>query len=185
MGFYAPRRSSATPATTASWCARSMFPSATATTCWRKKPGNFTRCGSAFARSMASGGLTRTRNGSKKTQLSFRSMRSMNPESRDSGFVAVAPPRNDDAGGADDWAMRIVAARQRRRFTSLEDFARDTALPKRALMLLAMPMRSAPSGSTGAPRCGRCGGCPTTWRCRCSRWPPRANSRTRRRCRCR
>ena len=36
-----------------------------------------------------------------------------------------------------DWAERIVAARQRRRFTSLEDFARDTALPKRALILLA------------------------------------------------
>ncbi len=38
---------------------------------------------------------------------------------------------------ADDWAERIVAARQRRRFTSLEDFARDTGLPKRALILLA------------------------------------------------
>ena len=36
-----------------------------------------------------------------------------------------------------DWADRIVAARQRRLFTSLEDFARDTALPKRALILLA------------------------------------------------
>jgi error-prone DNA polymerase len=38
---------------------------------------------------------------------------------------------------AEDWAERIVAARARRRFTSLEDFARDTALPKRALILLA------------------------------------------------
>jgi error-prone DNA polymerase len=37
----------------------------------------------------------------------------------------------------DDWADRIVAARDRRSFTSLEDFARDTALPKRALILLA------------------------------------------------
>src|SRR5215510_7478838 len=37
----------------------------------------------------------------------------------------------------DDWAARIVAARNRRPFTSLEDFARDTALPKRALILLA------------------------------------------------
>jgi error-prone DNA polymerase len=36
-----------------------------------------------------------------------------------------------------DWADRIVAARQRRRFTSLEEFARDTGLPKRALILLA------------------------------------------------
>jgi error-prone DNA polymerase len=38
---------------------------------------------------------------------------------------------------AEDWAERIVKARARRPFTSLEDFARDTALPKRALMLLA------------------------------------------------
>ncbi|MFZ2154954.1 MAG: error-prone DNA polymerase [Bradyrhizobium sp.] len=36
-----------------------------------------------------------------------------------------------------DWAERIVAARARRPFTSLEDFARDTGLPKRALILLA------------------------------------------------
>jgi error-prone DNA polymerase len=33
--------------------------------------------------------------------------------------------------------MRITAARARRPFTSLEDFARDTGLPKRALILLA------------------------------------------------
>src|ERR1700733_13254969 len=38
---------------------------------------------------------------------------------------------------SEDWAERIIAARQRRKFTSLEDFARDTALPKRALILLA------------------------------------------------
>ena len=56
------------------------------------------------------------------------------PESRDSGFVADATPRNDGGG---DWAERIVAARARRPFTSLEDFARDTGLPKRALILLA------------------------------------------------
>ena len=56
------------------------------------------------------------------------------PESRDCGFVADATPRND---GGDDWAERIVAARIRRPFTSLEDFARDTGLPKRALILLA------------------------------------------------
>ncbi|MBN9002313.1 MAG: error-prone DNA polymerase, partial [Rhizobiales bacterium] len=37
----------------------------------------------------------------------------------------------------DDWGARIVAARERRPFTSLEDFARDTKLPKRALILLA------------------------------------------------
>lgn len=37
----------------------------------------------------------------------------------------------------EDWADRIVAARNSRPFTSLEDFARDTGLPKRALILLA------------------------------------------------
>jgi error-prone DNA polymerase len=37
----------------------------------------------------------------------------------------------------EDWGERIVAAREPRPFTSLEDFARDTALPKRALILLA------------------------------------------------
>ena len=60
-----------------------------------------------------------------------------NPESRDSGSGAGAPSRNDGGNKADDWAERIVAARKRRAFTSLEDFARDTALPKRALILLA------------------------------------------------
>jgi error-prone DNA polymerase len=70
-----------------------------------------------------------------------------NPESRDSGFtlrvprnddgeIASAPSRHDDEE-VDDWADRIVAARARGPFTSLEDFARDTGLPKRALMLLA------------------------------------------------
>jgi error-prone DNA polymerase len=37
----------------------------------------------------------------------------------------------------DEWCQRIVEARSRRPFTSLEDFARDTGLPKRALILLA------------------------------------------------
>src|SRR5712672_2410760 len=32
----------------------------------------------------------------KRIQSSFRGTRSVNPESRDSGFVAIAPPRNDD-----------------------------------------------------------------------------------------
>jgi error-prone DNA polymerase len=53
------------------------------------------------------------------------------------GRGVVPPmPQHDDAK-LDDWAERIVAARARRRFTSLEDFARDTGLPKRALILLA------------------------------------------------
>src|SRR6266566_3420580 len=56
-------------------------------------------------------------------------------ESRDSGSGANAPSRNGE--GAEDWAERIVAARTRRPLTSLEDFARDTGLPKRALVLLA------------------------------------------------
>ncbi len=46
-------------------------------------------------------------------------------------------PLSRDAVVIDDWATRIVAARQRRPFASLEDFARATALPKRALLLLA------------------------------------------------
>ncbi len=54
--------------------------------------------------------------------------------SMDSGLT-LRVPRND--GGELDWADRIVAARTRHPFTSLEDFARDTALPKRALILLA------------------------------------------------
>jgi len=70
----------------------------------------------------------------KRVQSSFRGTRSVNPESRDSGFDAVASPRND---GESDWADRIIAARNRRLFTSLEEFARDTGLPKRALILLA------------------------------------------------
>ena len=49
----------------------------------------------------------------------------------------ILTPRNDNDLHLDDWAERIVAARKRRPFTSLEDFARDTALPKRALILLA------------------------------------------------
>jgi error-prone DNA polymerase len=52
----------------------------------------------------------------------------------DSGF-SLREPRNDE--GESDWATRIVAARTRRPFTSLEEFARDTGLPKRALILLA------------------------------------------------
>jgi error-prone DNA polymerase len=89
-------------------------------------------------------------------QLRIVGTRSVNPESisertrglMDSGLAPRGAPRNDDIeeiqttrnddiGEGDDWADRIVAARNRRPFTSLEDFARDTALPKRALILLA------------------------------------------------
>ncbi|UWU95211.1 error-prone DNA polymerase [Bradyrhizobium sp. CB1015] len=86
----------------------------------------------------------------KRSQLSFRGAQSANPESitpvgsMDSKVRNCAPelaprgaPRNDDVERVSDWADRIVAARNRRPFTSLEDFARDTGLPKRALILLA------------------------------------------------
>ncbi|MEH2496694.1 error-prone DNA polymerase [Bradyrhizobium sp. AZCC 1678] len=51
--------------------------------------------------------------------------------------IVGARSANDNVGKEQDWADRIVAARARRPFTSLEEFARDTALPKRALILLA------------------------------------------------
>ena len=72
----------------------------------------------------------------KQIQRSFRGAAAATNYDGASGFAAVAAPRND-GGQIDDWADRIVAARQRRPFTSLEDFARDTGLPKRALILLA------------------------------------------------
>ncbi|MGQ0683706.1 error-prone DNA polymerase, partial [Bradyrhizobium sp.] len=63
---------------------------------------------------------------------------------RIASFDAMRPPpqagevkMQAEEAEVDDWAARIVAARRRRPFTSLEDFARDTALPKRALILLA------------------------------------------------
>jgi error-prone DNA polymerase len=52
-------------------------------------------------------------------------------------YCLEGAPRNDNIEKEVDWADRIIAARLRRKFTSLEDFARDTALPKRALILLA------------------------------------------------
>ena len=87
----------------------------------------------------------------KRSQTGFRKLSASsfrgaplgaNPESiwqhsrgeMDSGF-SLRSPRND--GAERDWADRIIAARKRRPFTSLEEFARDTALPKRALILLA------------------------------------------------
>ncbi|QQO21039.1 error-prone DNA polymerase [Bradyrhizobium diazoefficiens] len=79
----------------------------------------------------------------KRSQASFRgaplgaspeSIGPHTPGGMDSGLNADASPRNDPAK---DWADRIIAARNRRPFISLEDFARDTGLPKRALILLA------------------------------------------------
>ena len=60
-----------------------------------------------------------------------------NPEPRDSGSAPIVVSQNDGEEDAVDWADRIVKARAHRPFTSLEDFARDTGLPKRALILLA------------------------------------------------
>ena len=81
--------------------------------------------------------------GLKRIQSSFRDAPlGADQESRDSPMRNCASqftlrvPRNDRSG-VEDWAERIIVARQRRPFTSLEDFARDTALPKRALILLA------------------------------------------------
>ena len=73
----------------------------------------------------------------KQLQSSFRGDAiASNPESRDSGSGPNGPSRNDGEDSVPDWADRIVAARTRP-FTSLEEFARDTGLPKRALILLA------------------------------------------------
>jgi error-prone DNA polymerase len=63
----------------------------------------------------------------------FRACAQEGASRNDDEEIALATPRNDTT----DWAERIVAARARRPFTSLEDFARDTGLPKRALILLA------------------------------------------------
>ena len=57
--------------------------------------------------------------------------------SMDFGPAPSGVSRNDDADEVDDWAARIIAARNSHPFTSLEDFARETALPKRALIQLA------------------------------------------------
>ena len=87
--------------------------------------------------------------GLKRNQSSFRGAPlgaspesiALHPRSKmDSGFTLRVPPMRNCASENDgemDWADRIVAARTRRPFTSLEEFARDTALPKRALVLLA------------------------------------------------
>jgi len=66
-------------------------------------------------------------------RLGFRQIdgfRWADPDEERVRLAAGEPP-------SDDWAARIVAARARGAFTSLEQFARVTALPKRALILLA------------------------------------------------
>lgn len=49
----------------------------------------------------------------------------------------LADPESRRKPRKDYWDQRIVDARARKPFTSLEDFARETGLPKRALILLA------------------------------------------------
>jgi error-prone DNA polymerase len=71
----------------------------------------------------------------KQQQALFRRDASFLPPSSQNDDVVVTP-RNDNRE-KEDWAGRIVKARALRPFTSLEDFARDTGLPKRALILLA------------------------------------------------
>ena len=69
----------------------------------------------------------------KRIQSSFRDSEMRSHSDRE-GTVLPLPLAGEVRT---DWADRIVAARNRRPFTSLEDFARDTGLPKRALILLA------------------------------------------------
>jgi error-prone DNA polymerase len=49
----------------------------------------------------------------------------------------LAAEKEDSKNKQPYWDERIVAARAKKPFTSLEDFARETGLPKRALILLA------------------------------------------------
>src|SRR5436309_10077586 len=63
MGFYAPRKSSATPARMASRCARSTSPTALHRTRWKRGRASIAPCGSASARSMVFTGLMRMRSG--------------------------------------------------------------------------------------------------------------------------
>ena len=79
----------------------------------------------------------------KHSQLSFRNLLIVVPgwcvstRPGTSRFRVHASRRPGMTAETTDWADRIVAARKRRPFTSLEEFARDTGLPKRALILLA------------------------------------------------
>src|SRR3954452_3021473 len=70
-------------------------------------------------------------------RLGFRQIDGFHWLDEDEERLKRGAPRNEYVERAPDWADRIVAARNRRPFTSLEDFARDTGLPKRALILLA------------------------------------------------
>jgi error-prone DNA polymerase len=78
------------------------------------------------------GGASANAGGSGENSPTRRELRSHRPKSE---LRSSRPPQAGEV--RDDWADCIIAARTRRPFTSLEDFARDTGLPKRALILLA------------------------------------------------
>ncbi|MBX9709706.1 MAG: error-prone DNA polymerase [Xanthobacteraceae bacterium] len=67
-------------------------------------------------------------------RLGFRQIDGFKVRDVDDRLAAGNESSKDDALC---WDERIVAAREKKPFTSLEDFARETGLPKRALILLA------------------------------------------------
>ena len=66
-------------------------------------------------------------------RLGFRQIDGFRVRDVDDRFFGAKKKDNEEAY----WDDRIIAARRRGPFISLEDFARDTGLPKRALILLA------------------------------------------------
>ncbi|MGW1423960.1 error-prone DNA polymerase [Bradyrhizobium manausense] len=72
-------------------------------------------------------------------RLGFRQIDGFHWLNPDEEFLKAEQAKRQDKVHVtqEDWADRIIKARDRQRFTSLEDFARDTGLPKRALILLA------------------------------------------------
>ena len=113
---------------------------------------NIAPCGWGSGRSMDSNGPIRMRRTETNSARQFAGTRSLSACGGGPGWISRAHSSWSEPSGShlrcvdlpgmtgeesEDWADRIVAARTRRPFTSLEEFARDTALPKRALILLA------------------------------------------------
>ncbi|MGH6643212.1 MAG: OB-fold nucleic acid binding domain-containing protein, partial [Bradyrhizobium sp.] len=86
------------------------------------------RCGA----SATGGGISASRTLRGERAPTRHALRARRPKSE---LRSSRPPQAGEV--REDWADRIAAARARRPFASLEEFARDTALPKRALILLA------------------------------------------------
>ena len=104
-------------------------------------------------------------------------------EEREDGTLALRLGfRNIDGFKEKDWAEAILAHRGQG-YDSLEGLWRRAssrpAGPEETRRCRRLPLRW---GSTGARRCGRCDGCPTTSRCRSL--PPRRVARTGQRTRC-